>query len=391
MIGGQLITGFNRAPGDGGQTCTRVSGLGNPFVNGIQIPKISINTPAGGTAGGTLRLVEETPLGSCELLLDLSPGMDGEAVVQAVVDAMQAPGIPGPHPGCPSARNPRDLSAHGAALISVHATSLEFCTDDSRLGFDLRPEELFESHPAADAGPDRSVNHSLVTLDGTGSSDPDSTVGTSDDIVGYRWERLNGGVELLGAGATLDTDLADGDHRIRLTVTDRAGLQGSDEALIRVESTTPLALRPGAGPVLSLHAGLAAPVGDFAGDYDAGLSLALDIEHAVGAKTTLLGWLQHHRFDGDPGIADERLTTLHLNLRRYLRTRQWPVYVQGGLGMYYADVADDDPGINVGIGAHWPLNSSTAFEAGFDVHWVNPGGSNDRWFLQPTLGLKFAF
>lgn len=80
-----------------------------------------------------------------------------------------------------------------------------------------------------------------VTLDGSGSSDPDSTPGTNDDIVSFEWfeDFGTGSQEFLGAGETLLVTRPLGDHAITLLVTDSFGETDTDEVILTIEDTTP--------------------------------------------------------------------------------------------------------------------------------------------------------
>jgi len=80
-----------------------------------------------------------------------------------------------------------------------------------------------------------------VTLDGTASTDADSTPGTNDDIAAFDWyEDFGGAAErLLGSGETLTLDLPLGTHVITLKVTDRAGHTGTTSATFVVRDTRP--------------------------------------------------------------------------------------------------------------------------------------------------------
>jgi hypothetical protein len=95
--------------------------------------------------------------------------------------------------------------------------------------------------PVADAGPDQILEcdgsgQATASLDGSGSSDPDSTAGTNDDIVAYAWTAAG---QTLATSATASVSLALGVHDVTLTVTDRAGATGSDVALVNVQDTVP--------------------------------------------------------------------------------------------------------------------------------------------------------
>jgi hypothetical protein len=106
----------------------------------------------------------------------------------------------------------------------------------------------FNHIPVADAGQDRIVEAqarwgATVTLDGSGSSDTDSTPGTTDDINDFNWYELdpcdpNADV-FLGSGRIIDCNLSMGEHIIVLDVIDKAGAFDSNEVIIIVQDTTP--------------------------------------------------------------------------------------------------------------------------------------------------------
>ncbi len=109
--------------------------------------------------------------------------------------------------------------------------------------------------PVASAGPDVrtecvSPEGALVVLDGSASSDPDSTPGTHDDIATFEWLEDRGlpSQVRLGGGERLTVTLSLGAHRIALVVTDHAGASSADEVVVQVADTTPptvsLILRP---------------------------------------------------------------------------------------------------------------------------------------------------
>lgn len=88
-----------------------------------------------------------------------------------------------------------------------------------------------------------------VALDGTGSSDPDST-GLLDDIELYEWIVDHGLAteRLLGTGHTLVATLPLGQHAVTLRVTDQAGATGLDDLLVSVVDTTPPSMSVVADP-----------------------------------------------------------------------------------------------------------------------------------------------
>ena len=105
--------------------------------------------------------------------------------------------------------------------------------------------------PIANAGADRLycalAGEATVNLDGSGSSDLDSTPGTHDDIVLFEWfeDFALPSEQFLGSGEFLSTPLASGPHAITLRVTDTDGLTSTDDLLVTVQED----LGP---PVLSL-------------------------------------------------------------------------------------------------------------------------------------------
>lgn len=75
-----------------------------------------------------------------------------------------------------------------------------------------------------------------VVLDGSSSTDADSTVGTNDDIASFQW--FEGGV-LLGTGPVVSAQLSLGAHQVLLTVVDRSGARDSDEVQATIVDTAP--------------------------------------------------------------------------------------------------------------------------------------------------------
>ncbi len=87
--------------------------------------------------------------------------------------------------------------------------------------------------PVADAGSDQTVSDAdgteaeIVTLDGSGSYDPDGTIST------YEWTE---GAAILGTSDIITYDFAVGTHTVTLTVTDNEGATASDDVVITVNA-----------------------------------------------------------------------------------------------------------------------------------------------------------
>jgi hypothetical protein len=95
--------------------------------------------------------------------------------------------------------------------------------------------------PVGSAGADQTIEctgdlTATATLDGSGSTDPDSTPGTNDDIGRFDWSE--GGTPL-ASGMIVRVPFHLGSHDVTLTVTDRAGAIASDDTVVTVIDTTP--------------------------------------------------------------------------------------------------------------------------------------------------------
>ena len=124
--------------------------------------------------------------------------------------------------------------------VRIYSKALD--TEQIRTVIDTIPEPDINVAPVAIAGTDQTVIDSKsdgsvsITLDGSGSSDPDGT------IVGYEWR--NQPNILLGSGAVLNLDLSIGTHTIVLTVIDNDGASATDELVINVEGVISIDLPP---------------------------------------------------------------------------------------------------------------------------------------------------
>jgi len=397
VIGGQLITGLHIDPGSGAGNCARVGGLGVPVLNQIQVVKIDVMTPAAGAAGGTITITEQSPIGNCTLSIPTLPGEGRAQIAQKVVSAVQAPGIPGPHPGCTADHNPRDIANRGGSLVTVFAQSIEVCTTDPRIGFDLRSEELANVHPVANAGADRVIaSGTPVALDGSHSSDPDSTPGTNDDIVHYDWFDVTSGTPVLIASTeTATIPLADGLHRVRLRVTDKGGLSDTAESLVSIGGSGGGILPPGGatltpGKLLwSFHVGSAHPLGGTNGTSDANIHVRADAGYALTDRIRLLGMLGFSQLtaESSAGIAHPHFLNLSADAQGIFPiSASTAGFLEGGPGVYWSKGGGGNFGFNLGGGFQFALNAPYRLEIGADYHRVP---SRRDQFLTLQFGVLF--
>jgi|GEM_PF-2234979 len=109
---------------------------------------------------------------------------------------------------------------------------------------------LASNHPpVAVAGTDAQVEctspaGASVVLNGSASSDTDSSPGTNSDIASFEWFENFGapGQTLLGSGPLLSVSLALGDHMITLRVTDHSQNAATDTLIAHVVDSTPPAV-----------------------------------------------------------------------------------------------------------------------------------------------------
>ncbi len=115
--------------------------------------------------------------------------------------------------------------------------------------------KVLNQSPVANAGPvDQLSSTTTVTLDGSGSTDPDSAVVPSHaatDINFYAWSWDNGAGEsgYFGSASPVHTiDLADGVYNVTLTVVDRLGHSDTSTVTLTVDTDGPANLPPTATP-----------------------------------------------------------------------------------------------------------------------------------------------
>ncbi len=123
--------------------------------------------------------------------------------------------------------------------VGTHTLTLTVTDDDNESDTDdvvVNVQPPPNQPPVANAGPNQTVTDTngnsteSVTLNGSGSSDPDG------NIVSYVWRE---GATTVGSGATPTVVLAVGAHTLILTVTDDDGATGTDNVVITVQSAPP--------------------------------------------------------------------------------------------------------------------------------------------------------
>ena len=142
-----------------------------------------------------------------------------------------------------------DVVTDGAAtgrIMIVGSGNIFFDVNDQPFVLDPANEP-----PVANAGPDQTVEATSaagadVTLNGTGSSDPDG------DALTYSWSEAGSEV---ATGATPTLGLGLGSHTLTLTVTDPFGESDTDVVVVQVEDTTPPVITLNGDAVVTIECG----------------------------------------------------------------------------------------------------------------------------------------
>ena len=109
--------------------------------------------------------------------------------------------------------------------------------------------------PVADAGGDQTVecdsaDGTTVVLDGSNSSDPDSTPDTNDDIVSFQWFVAYGTPDemMIAEGEVAQAAFELGSHEVTLLVTDSQGETDADTVTVEIVDTLPPEVRLSLNP-----------------------------------------------------------------------------------------------------------------------------------------------
>jgi hypothetical protein len=111
-------------------------------------------------------------------------------------------------------------------------------SDSLEVGRGQNPLNAWDNRPTARAGPDQDVEPTVVTLDGTASSDPNS------DPLTFAWSQVGGPSVLLSGPATPKPTFLgkkQGEYRFRLVVSDGKTQSLPDETVVRVRNVAPTA------------------------------------------------------------------------------------------------------------------------------------------------------
>jgi hypothetical protein len=177
---------------------------------------IIVNSPPTADAGADQTVVDSDGDGSEEVTLDGSGSSDSDGTIQSYSWDLGTEVAMG-------------VSPTVSLTVGTHPITLTVTDDDGLTGTDTVTITV-QSPPTADAGPDQRVTDSdrdgsePVTLDGSGSTDPDGSV------VSYTWS--TGTQTATGVSPTIT--LTVGTHLIDLTVTDDDGLTDTDTVTITV-------------------------------------------------------------------------------------------------------------------------------------------------------------
>lgn len=207
-----------------------------PGVNLSAAPDTLIldpNDPAAPRDPVTNELIASSALSALVLDASLAP-IAGDAVTfTTTAGILTSAGVPVMTDTAGLAPDTLTVTESGPSLITVTGTSV---TGSQSV------DVVVDIAPTANAGEAQTLYcPNPVTLDGSASTDPNSTEGTNDDITSFDWFLAD---SLIATGETVEVTLPPGTHAVTLRVTDAVGAMDTDEVTITVVDTLP--------PVVSL-------------------------------------------------------------------------------------------------------------------------------------------
>ncbi len=201
--------------------------------------------------------------------------------------------------------------------------------------------------PVADAGADQSVNDDDgsgsedVTLDGSGSSDPDGSIAS--------WEWFDEADELIATGETPTVGFAVGEHLVTLEVTDDDGATDTDTTTVSVLENQ-------------------SPTATFTHDCS---GLTCDFDGTGSSDPD--GEIVEYDWDFGDGNTDTGATPSHTYAEEGTYTVTLTVTDNGGA----TDTHDDDVSVSEPSGPD--VVYAEDFDGGSADGWHKSGGDNDLW------------
>jgi hypothetical protein len=150
LTGSQLVPSVQKQPGPVQDPCFEFGALGVPVQNQLRLMRLGLQTGAAGAAGGSLTIMESSPLGECTVSVPTSPGQSADSIATAAEMVFKNPGPI----GCPATANPHDVKKVAGGLILVMSTGARICVNDPGVGMTMAPmETCFGNADCDDANP----------------------------------------------------------------------------------------------------------------------------------------------------------------------------------------------------------------------------------------------
>lgn len=156
---------------------------------------------------------------------------------------------------------------------------------------------------------------------------------------------------------------------------------------------------------ISLHGGLAFPVGTMAEYYSTGWCLYGDLAYNLSPKVSVISLFGLNSFGettASSNKSDKTIFNFNIDAQyRKLLLNPLSIYTRAGVGFYLTTNNGSKPGINAGAGLIYHFNNSLALNLGADYHRILKGldfdlvpannFENDMDFMQAAIGINFSF
>lgn len=141
-----------------------------------------------------------------------------------------------------------------------------------------------------------------------------------------------------------------------------------------------------AGFSLSLHAGVATPLGSFGNSYKSGFSAIIDFGYELSPLLSFILSAGYNYLPGaSSGIAATSITNIALDARISIAlTSTLFAYAQAGPNLYIQDFSTLNSGYNAGLGIGYLFSPRFRLEIGADYHSTF---SQHNWMLQSHAGV----